>query len=177
MSTIEAPRAEYVNDRMRVCWGRGDPKLLAAERVVRTSYACAKGLVDELQARARDPAGSARSSAAPRCNGTLPTIASRVNQHGEFGRRAGFLEQRGDVERPSATDDPLPLDTVAFFPQALNTLNEDIRSACGSYLDVSWDEPRLIAELKKDSWPERRWAAHLPRAETGRAAQRRCLVR
>ena len=37
-------------------------------------------------------------------------------------------------------------------------LNEDSRAACGSYLDVPWDEPQLIAELKKkDAWPERRW--------------------
>jgi hypothetical protein len=69
-------------------------------------------------------------------------------------------ELRG--ERPSAAGDPLPLDTVAFFPQALNALNEDSRAACGSYLDVPWDEPQLIAELKKkDAWPERRWAARL----------------
>ncbi|HEX4152292.1 MAG TPA: ATP-grasp domain-containing protein [Steroidobacteraceae bacterium] len=57
--------------------------------------------------------------------------------------------------------DPVPLDTIGLYPQALNALKEPSRAACGSYLDVPWDEPQLIAELKKDSWPERRWLSRL----------------
>ena len=64
-------------------------------------------------------------------------------------------------EPPSTAGEPLPLDTIALFPQALNGVNGDSRSAHRSYLDVPWDEPELIRELKKDAWPERRWLSRL----------------
>lgn len=65
-------------------------------------------------------------------------------------------------EPPNTAGEPLPLDAIALFPQALNALHGQRRaSAGGSYLDVPWDEPALIAELKKDGWPERRRLSRL----------------
>jgi hypothetical protein len=64
-------------------------------------------------------------------------------------------------ERASATGAPVPLDTVALFPQALSTIDAKSRCASGSYLDVPWEEPPLLAELTLDSWPERRWLSRL----------------
>jgi hypothetical protein len=90
----------------------------------------------------------------------------RCTQLGHF--RFGATPNLADIfmanlrgESPGATGDSLPLDTVALFPQALNALNGDSRSAYHSYLDVPWDEPQLIRELKKDTWPERRWLSRL----------------
>ena len=74
---------------------------------------------------------------------------------------AGILMANLRAEAPIALGDPLPLDTVALFPQALNSLNQNSRSACRGYLDVPWDEPRLVAELKQEAWPERRWLSRL----------------
>lgn len=56
---------------------------------------------------------------------------------------------------------PLLLDTVALFPQALRTLDEGNRHLSGAYLDVPRDQPALMAELKLEPWPQRRWAARL----------------
>lgn len=74
---------------------------------------------------------------------------------------AAALLARLKGEPPAATGEPLPLDIVALFPQALNALNQDSRSACRGYLDVPWDEPALVAELRRDAWPERRWLSRL----------------
>ncbi|HEY3850704.1 MAG TPA: ATP-grasp domain-containing protein [Steroidobacteraceae bacterium] len=84
--------------------------------------------------------------------------------HFRFGARpslAGAFLANLRGESPSAEGDALPLDTVALFPQALNALNGETHSACQSYLDVPWDEPRLTQELKKQAWPERRWLSRL----------------
>lgn len=64
-------------------------------------------------------------------------------------------------EPSNADGEPLPLNIVSLFPQALNVPNDDSQSACRGYLDVPWDEPELIAELKQASWPERRWLARI----------------
>lgn len=80
--------------------------------------------------------------------------------HLRFGSQpdlAGALLASLRGEPPNALGDPLPLDTIALYPQALNALNEDSRCATRAYLDVPWHEPRLVAELKKSAWPERRW--------------------
>ena len=84
--------------------------------------------------------------------------------HFRFGTRpslAGAFMASLRGESPSARGDALPLDTVALFPQALNALNGESRSAFQSYLDVPWDEPRLTQELQKQPWPERRWLSRL----------------
>ena len=51
-------------------------------------------------------------------------------------------------------------DTVAFFPQAFksNPNNPHLHSANH---DVPWEEPALVLELLRDSWPERRWLSRI----------------
>jgi hypothetical protein len=56
---------------------------------------------------------------------------------------------------------PIPLETVALFPQALRTLPPGSRQLEDAYLDLPSDQPALASELKLDSWPERRWVARL----------------
>jgi ATP-grasp domain len=59
------------------------------------------------------------------------------------------------------TDRPIGAETIALFPQA--------RAAGGiceqlvdlSFHDVPWDEPRLVSELMRGSWPQRRRLARL----------------
>jgi hypothetical protein len=54
------------------------------------------------------------------------------------------------------------MDTVALFPQALNfVVGNDDETALDSYLDVPWEEPDLVAELRKDAWPRRRLLSRL----------------
>ena len=72
-----------------------------------------------------------------------------------------FLANLRD-ESPKSTRDPLPMDTVALFPQALNfVVGNDDETALDSYLDVPWEEPDLVAELRKDAWPRRRLLSRL----------------
>jgi hypothetical protein len=51
-------------------------------------------------------------------------------------------------------------DTVAFFPQAFkcNPLSPYLRNG---YHDVPWEEPALVRELLRNSWPERRWLSRV----------------
>jgi ATP-grasp domain len=84
--------------------------------------------------------------------------------HLEFpdqGSLAGALsaEWRGAVA--PAADNPILLDTIALFPQALNALPAGSRRLDGAYLDVPRDQPELVAELKLEPWPQRRWLARL----------------
>jgi hypothetical protein len=58
-------------------------------------------------------------------------------------------------------DKPILLDTIALFPQALKTLAPGSCRLDGAYLDLPGEEPALAAELKLDSWPERRWIARI----------------
>ena len=84
--------------------------------------------------------------------------------HLQFGTApslAGAFAANLQGELPHAIGEPLPLGSVALFPQALNAAGADSRSASGSYLDVPWDEPALLAELQKDSWPDRRWLSRI----------------
>jgi hypothetical protein len=84
--------------------------------------------------------------------------------HLEFGDQGSLVgafiaELRGEL--PPPPNHPLPLDTIALYPQALVALGTGSRYRESSYLDVPWGEPRLVSELKLDPWPERRWAARL----------------
>jgi carbamoylphosphate synthase large subunit len=84
--------------------------------------------------------------------------------HIEFagdGSMAGVLSAvlRGE-SRPTARN-PIRGDRIALFPQALAA-----GGLCRSHLDASYhdtpsEEPRLMTELMRPSWPRRQWAARL----------------
>ena len=90
--------------------------------------------------------------------------------HLEFadqGSLAGAFVADLRGELPPPPDHPVPLDTIALYPQGLSALDATgSRYRESSYLDVPWTEPRLVNELKLDPWPERRWAARLYHAIT-----------
>ena len=84
--------------------------------------------------------------------------------HLEFpdqGSLAGAFcaEWRGTL-RPAA-DNPILLDTVALFPQAIKNMGSGSRLLDGAYLDVPRGHPELSAELLLQPWPQRRWLARL----------------
>ncbi len=84
--------------------------------------------------------------------------------HLEFsdqGSLAGAFcaEWRGTLQ--TAADNPIPLDTVALFPQALKTTAAGSWPLDRAYLDVPQDQPELAAELSRQPWPQRRWLARL----------------
>jgi hypothetical protein len=84
--------------------------------------------------------------------------------HLEFPDQASLAgafsaEWRGDL--PPAPNNPIPLENVALFPQAVRTLPPRSRPFEGAYLDVPRDQPDLLAELKLEPWPQRRWLARL----------------
>ena len=84
--------------------------------------------------------------------------------HLEFldqGSLAGALSARLRGKAAPAAEKPILLETVALFPQALRTLPNGSRRLQGAYLDMPVDQPALLAELKRDPWPQRRWAARL----------------
>ena len=62
---------------------------------------------------------------------------------------------------PPIADNPIFLETIALFPQALKTLPTGSRRLDGAYLDTPLDQPALLAELKLEPWPQRRWLARL----------------
>jgi ATP-grasp domain len=64
-------------------------------------------------------------------------------------------------ELPPPADRPLPLDIIALYPQALATLHTESCDRDSCYLDVPWEEPKLVEELRLHPWPERRWPARL----------------
>jgi ATP-grasp domain len=60
----------------------------------------------------------------------------------------------GDAKNPVAGE------LIAFFPQAL------VWSADSPYLqssshDIPWSEPKLVQELLRESWPDRRWLSRV----------------
>jgi hypothetical protein len=77
------------------------------------------------------------------------------------GCLAGILSAvlRGDA-RPEVRD-PIPSNTIALFPQALIAGETCRRHIEASYHDLPSDEPRLMEELVRKSWPRRQWASRL----------------
>lgn len=91
----------------------------------------------------------------PRC-----TQLGHIEFPGQRSLAAAFSAHlRG--ESPSAAHDPIPIDTVALYPQALVTLNSGSRYRHCSHLDVPLNEPRLAREIKLGPLPQRRWPARL----------------
>jgi hypothetical protein len=84
--------------------------------------------------------------------------------HLEFadqGSLAGAFSAHLRGEAPPPAENPVPFDTIAFFPQGIKALRGNSRYRDGTYLDMPRGEPDLIAELERDPWPQRRWAARL----------------
>jgi hypothetical protein len=74
------------------------------------------------------------------------------------GDLAGALCARLGVPPLARAQKQLQSDTIAFFPQAL-AWNPDSPLLDSSDHDVPWTEPRLVRELLRQSWPDRRWLA------------------
>jgi len=74
------------------------------------------------------------------------------------GDLAGLLCARLGAPAAGRTQRPLASDVVAFFPQALAwSPDSPYMQSCSH--DVPWTEPRLVQELLRESWPDRRWLA------------------
>lgn len=96
------------------------------------------------------------------------------------GDLGGALCARLGMPPSGRTQKPLQSDQIAFFPQAL-AWNPDSPLLESSEHDVPWTEPRLVRELSRESWPERRWLARAyhrlkpRRARTARKIQRTAI--
>jgi len=55
---------------------------------------------------------------------------------------------------PPKPDDCIQSNTIAFFPQALNWNLKNIHLP-EAYHDIPWEEPALVQELMRVSWPDR----------------------
>ena len=87
------------------------------------------------------------------------------------GDLAGLLCARLGGPGVSPAQQPVVGDLIAFFPQAL-AWSADSAYFQSSNHDVPWSEPRLIRELLRESWPDRRWLSRAyhclrPRRATG----------
>jgi len=58
---------------------------------------------------------------------------------------------------------PIYEETIAFFPEALFS-NPECPFLKTSYVDVPWEEPKLVKELMRGDWRDRRLLARLHRA-------------
>ena len=74
------------------------------------------------------------------------------------GDLAGALCARLGVPSLGRAHKQLQSDVIAFFPQAL-AWHPDNPLLDSSHHDVPWTEPRLVRELLREPWPERRWLA------------------
>jgi hypothetical protein len=70
------------------------------------------------------------------------------------GDLAGVLIAKLTGQKPSAVDNPIAGDTIAFFPQAF-FLNPESPYLHRGYHDVPWEEPALLHQLLRDPWPKR----------------------
>jgi hypothetical protein len=90
----------------------------------------------------------------------------RCTQLGHFefadqGSLAGAFsaDLRGEPQPPAQR--PIPVGTIALYPQSIEALDNGSRFRDESYLDVPWEEPGLANELKLGPLPHRRWLARL----------------
>jgi len=91
----------------------------------------------------------------PRC-----TQLGHIEFSGD-GSMAGVLSAMLRGESRPTVRNPIRGDRIALFPQALAA-----GDACRSHLDASYhdtpsEEPRLMHELMRQSWPRRQWAARI----------------
>jgi hypothetical protein len=74
------------------------------------------------------------------------------------GDLAGLLCARLGAPAVARAQKPVTSDVVAFFPQALAwSPDSPYMQSCSH--DVPWTEPRLVQELLREAWPDRRWLA------------------
>jgi hypothetical protein len=78
------------------------------------------------------------------------------------GDLAGLIaaKLRNEPVSPPAPEDCIQGSTIAFFPQALNWHPKSAYLRQG-YHDVPWEEPALVRELLRDSWPDRQWLSRI----------------
>jgi hypothetical protein len=74
------------------------------------------------------------------------------------GDLAGLLCARLGAPAVARAQTPVMSDVIAFFPQAL-AWSPDSPYLQSSNHDVPWTEPRLVQELLREPWPDRRWLA------------------
>jgi hypothetical protein len=74
------------------------------------------------------------------------------------GDLAGSLCARLGAPAVCRAQNPVESDVIAFFPQAL-AWSPDSPYLPSSSHDVPWTQPRLVRELLREPWPERRWRA------------------
>jgi hypothetical protein len=72
------------------------------------------------------------------------------------GDLAGLLCARLGAPAVRRAQQPVECAVVAFFPQALAWSPDSPYLQSGNH-DVPWTEPRLVQELLRESWPDRRW--------------------
>lgn len=72
------------------------------------------------------------------------------------GDLAGVIAAKFGIDSvsPTVTEYPIQDSTIAFFPQAFKSNPESVYLT-QAYHDVPWEEPALVRELLRDSWPDR----------------------
>jgi hypothetical protein len=82
-----------------------------------------------------------------------------LSSHGDL---AGVIaaKLRNEIPSPVEPENRLQFNTIAFFPQAFKW-NAESAYLFQGYHDVPWEEPGLIRELVRDSWPNRQWRSRI----------------
>ncbi len=96
----------------------------------------------------------------------LIELNPRCTQVGHFelpgrGSLAGVFSASLRGEGPPRPDRPILRKTIALFPQALAGGALCAPYIAASYHDVPTEEPRLVRELERPSWPQRQWSSRL----------------
>jgi hypothetical protein len=82
-----------------------------------------------------------------------------LSSHGDL---AGVIASRlrNETSYPVVSEDRIHDVSIALFPHAFKS---DPKSAYlrQGYHDVPWEEPALVRELVRDSWPDRKWLSRL----------------
>jgi len=82
-----------------------------------------------------------------------------LSSHGDL---AGVIAARlrNEALCPVAPEDRILDSSIAFFPHAFKSNPKSAYLRQG-YHDVPWEEPALVRELMRDSWPDRQWLSRV----------------
>ena len=82
-----------------------------------------------------------------------------LSPHGDL---AGVIaaKLRNEILSPATKGHRIHEDTIAFFPHAFKSNPKSVYLRQG-YHDVPWEEPALVRELVRDSWPDRQWLSRI----------------